>query len=72
MINKVILIRPHARGKVEFPFALLYLATALKQNNFLSEIIDFHLNPGSENDLFNQVKRDSDCIVGISALSGSY
>jgi len=73
MITKVILVRPGSRGKVEFPHGLLYLATALKQAGFESEIIDFQADKNlNTNHIISSLKKNQNAMLGISALAGSY
>ena len=73
MINSVLLIRPRAVGKVEFPFGLLYVGTALKNQGFKIEIIDLQLTPEKEEYIFNRIRNSrGELILGISALAPHY
>ena len=72
MINSIILIRPKAEGKIEFPFSLLYVGTALKKAGYQVKIIDLHAKPELEDGLMSKLKQNSNTLLGISALSGSY
>ncbi|OGG87265.1 hypothetical protein A3B87_00130 [Candidatus Kuenenbacteria bacterium RIFCSPHIGHO2_02_FULL_39_13] len=72
MINSVILVRPKAEGKVEFPFSLLYVGTSLKQAGCHVEILDFHQIGESPALLIEKLKNGHNLMLGISALSGSY
>lgn len=72
MISSVLLIRPAAEGKLEFPFSLLYVATALKQAGYPVEIFDFHATSESSIDLVGKLKEMPRPMLGIGALSGSY
>ncbi|OIP56746.1 hypothetical protein COW86_03480 [Candidatus Kuenenbacteria bacterium CG22_combo_CG10-13_8_21_14_all_39_9] len=72
MINSVILVRPKAEGKIEFPFSLLYVGTALKQAGYHVEILDFHQRDMSSANLIEKLRQSHNIMLGISALSGSY
>lgn len=72
MIKSVLLIRPKAEGKVEFPFGLIYVGTSLKRQGFNVKIFDLHIDPDQEKDILDFIDADPNVIIGIGALSGSY
>ncbi|MFH0923768.1 MAG: radical SAM protein [Candidatus Falkowbacteria bacterium] len=72
MINAVLLVRPSAEGKKEFPFGLLYVGTALKQKGYKVKIIDLHDNPLLEDKIIDILLNSSNTMLGISALSLQY
>ncbi len=72
MIDSVLLIRPKAVGKMEFPFGLLYVGTALKQAGFQVKIIDLQDNLNSEDDVIEILKFSPATILGINALAPHY
>jgi len=72
MINSVLLIRPSAIGKKEFPFGLLYVGTALKQKGYKVQIIDLHDAPDRKDAVFEILSNSPNAILGISALAPHY
>lgn len=72
MIESILLIRPYAKGKMEFPFGLLYTATALKNKGYPVKIIDLHAFPKQESEIEKILLQKRKMLLGIGALSGSY
>lgn len=72
MIDSILLIRPRTKGKMEFPFGLLYTGTALKNKGWPVKVIDLHAFPEREFDIEKMLLRRPGTMLGISALSGSY
>lgn len=72
MIDTVLLIRPSAPGKKEFPFGLLFVGTALKQKGYKVKIIDLHDTPQMEEEIIDILAKSPNIMIGISAHAGSY
>ncbi len=72
MIDTILLVRPFAPGKKEFPFGLLYVGTALKKKGYDVRIIDLHDTPQREDEVIDILSKSPNAILGISALAGSY
>ncbi len=72
MIGSILLVRPRAASKIEFPFSLLYVGSALKKAGFGVHIIDLHATPEREEEIYTYLKDNPDTLLGITALSASY
>lgn len=72
MIDSVLLIRPKAIGRLEFPFGLLYVGAALKAKGYKVRIIDLQANPEQENEIIEILTKSSNTILGINALAPHY
>lgn len=72
MVNSILLIRPKASNKIEFPFGLLYVGTALKNNNYKVDIIDLHATPEREFEIEKYLQNNPNTLIGITSLSASY
>ncbi len=72
MINSILLIRPFAAEKKQFPLGLLYVGTALKRKGYQIQIIDLQDEPERENEIIETLKSRPDMLLGISALAPQY
>ncbi|MFA6171576.1 MAG: cobalamin-dependent protein [Patescibacteria group bacterium] len=72
MIDEVLLIRPYACEKKEFPLGLLYLGTALKNKGYKVKIVDLHDRPELEGQVLDDLRNSPSTLLGISALAPHY
>jgi radical SAM superfamily enzyme YgiQ (UPF0313 family) len=72
MIDSVLLIRPKAIGKKEFPLGLLYVGTALKNKGYKVRIIDLQDTPEQEEKIIDILASSPNTILGINALAPHY
>ncbi len=77
MIDSLFLIKTHSKGRVELPFSLLAIGTAVEKNGFKVKLMDLQCaaDPSVEYviDEINLYRRtNQEFIVGISSLSTQY
>ncbi len=72
MIDSILLIRPFSVSKKEFPLALLYVGTAIKNKGYKVKIIDLQDEPSREDEIINILSNSPNTILGISGLALHY
>jgi radical SAM superfamily enzyme YgiQ (UPF0313 family) len=72
MIDSVLLVRPFAAEKKEFPLGLLYVGTALQKKGFRVKIIDLQDDPTKEEEIIKILSSSPNTMLGISALAPHY
>jgi len=72
MIDSILLVRPYAAEKKEFPMGLLYVGTALRQKGYKVRIIDLQDTPELEESIEGILAADENMMLGISALAPHY
>lgn len=72
MIDSVLLVRPYAAEKKEFPLGSLYVGTALKRKGYQVKIIDLQDYPDKEEVIIQILRSSPSTMLGISALAPHY
>lgn len=72
MIDSVLLVRPYAAEKKQYPLGLIYVGTALKKKGYDAKIIDLQVDPDQEEAIIGILRQNPSMMLGISALAPHY
>ncbi|MBI5655053.1 cobalamin B12-binding domain-containing protein [Candidatus Uhrbacteria bacterium] len=72
MIDSVLLVRPYAAEKKQYPLGLIYVGTALKQKGYGAKIVDLQVDPDQEESIIETLRQNPNMMLGISALAPHY